>query len=123
MSIKKFTPPTNEQEVPLLDQITQFLPKDDGKNRVYTHIDCFAGPGGFCTGLTAAGFKTLVAIEYVESCCQTYRKNHPEVHCIFSDIRDVKYEDIKAFIPKQGIDLVTSGMPCETFSLAGTTSR
>ena len=35
-------------------------------NRPITHIDCFAGPGGICTGLAAARFETLVAIEYVK---------------------------------------------------------
>ena len=30
----------------------------------YTHIDCFSGPGGICTGLHAAGFETKVAIEF-----------------------------------------------------------
>lgn len=92
-------------------------------NRQITHIDCFAGPGGICTGLTAAGFKTLVAIEYVKSCCDTYSANHPEVHVIHSDIRKVTKKDIIDYIPKDGVDLVTSGMPCETFSYAGTTSR
>lgn len=42
---------------------------------------------------------------------------------IHSDIRDVTEEQILPFIPKDGIDLVTSGMPCETFSTAGNTSR
>lgn len=32
-------------------------------NRAITHIDCFAGPGGICTGLAAAGFDTKVAID------------------------------------------------------------
>lgn len=93
------------------------------ENRPITHIDCFAGPGGICTGLAAARFKTLVAIEYVKSCCETYSANHPDVHVIFSDIRKVQKKDIEDFIPKDGVDLVTSGMPCETFSMAGTTSR
>ena len=93
------------------------------QNRPITHIDCFAGPGGICTGLAAARFKTLVAIEYVKSCCETYSANHPDVHVIFSDIRKVQKKDIEDFIPKDGVDLVTSGMPCETFSMAGTTSR
>lgn len=88
-----------------------------------THIDCFAGPGGICTGLHAAGMDTLVAIEYIESCCDTYRANHPEVHVIHSDIRKVKAADILPYIPQEGVDLVTSGMPCETFSTAGNTSR
>ena len=89
----------------------------------YTHIDCFSGPGGICTGMHAAGFETKVAIEFIKSCCDTYTANHPEVHVIHSDIRDVKEMDILPYIPKEGVDLVTSGMPCETFSTAGNTSR
>ena len=88
-----------------------------------THIDCFSGPGGICTGLHAAGFDTRVAIEFIESCVETYSKNHPEVHVIHSDIRKVTAEQILPYIPEEGIDLVTSGMPCETFSTAGNTSR
>ncbi|MBQ0167118.1 MAG: DNA cytosine methyltransferase [Treponema sp.] len=89
----------------------------------FTHVDCFSGPGGICTGLHAAGFETKVAIEYIQSCVDTYSKNHPEVHTICSDIRNVTPEQILPFIPEEGIDLVTSGMPCETFSTAGNTSR
>lgn len=88
-----------------------------------THVDCFAGPGGICTGLAAADFDTLVAIEYIKSCCDTYSANHPGVHVIHSDIRDVKEEQVLPYIPDEGVDLVTSGMPCETFSTAGNTSR
>lgn len=88
-----------------------------------THIDCFSGPGGICTGLHAAGFETKVAIEYIKSCVETYSKNHPEVHVIHSDIREVTAEQILPYIPESGVDLVTSGMPCETFSTAGNTSR
>lgn len=91
--------------------------------RTLTHIDCFAGPGGICTGLHAAGFETLVAIEYIKSCCDTYQANHPEVHVINSDIRSVDASQILPYIPVEGVDLVTSGMPCETFSTAGNTSR
>lgn len=73
--------------------------------------------------MRAAGFETKVAIEFVESCVETYKANHPEVHTIHSDIRKVTAEDILPYIPKEGVDLVTSGMPCETFSNAGNTSR
>lgn len=88
-----------------------------------THIDCFAGPGGICTGLHAAGFETKLAIEHIKSCVETYSYNHPEVHVIHSDIREVTAEQILPYIPEDGIDLVTSGMPCETFSTAGNSSR
>lgn len=87
------------------------------------HIDCFAGPGGICTGMHAAGLNTVVAIEYIGSCCDTYRVNHPEVHVIHSDIRQVTEEMVLPYVPAEGIDIVTSGMPCETFSTAGNTSR
>lgn len=97
--------------------------KKMGKPKELTHIDCFSGPGGICTGMQAAGFNTLIAIEHVKSCCETYSANHPKVHVIQSDIRDVTKNDIVNHIPKGGVDLVTSGMPCETFSNAGTTSR
>lgn len=89
----------------------------------FTHVDCFSGPGGICTGFHAAGFKTAVAIEYIQSCVDTYSANHPEVHVIHSDIRKVTAEQILPFIPSEGVDIVTSGMPCETFSTAGNTSR
>lgn len=88
-----------------------------------THIDCFSGPGGICTGFHAAGINTLVAIEYIKSCVDTYSANHPEVHVIHSDIRDVTAEQILSYIPADGVDIVSSGMPCETFSTAGNTSR
>lgn len=91
--------------------------------RKLTHIDCFAGPGGICTGLHAAGFDTKIAIEYIKSCVDTYSANHPEVHVIHSDIRQVDESQILPYIPDDGVDIVTSGMPCETFSTAGNTSR
>lgn len=89
----------------------------------YTHVDCFSGPGGICTGFHAAGIDTLLAIEYIQSCVDTYQKNHPKVHIIQSDIRKVSADQIIPYIPKDVVDIVTSGMPCETFSTAGNTSR
>ncbi len=88
-----------------------------------THIDCFSGPGGICTGFQAAGLDTLIAIEYIQSCVDTYAANHPKVHVIHSDIRLVTADQILPHIPGDGVDLVSSGMPCETFSTAGNTSR
>ena len=89
----------------------------------FTHIDCFSGPGGICTGMHVAGFDTKIAIKYIKSCVDTYKANHPEVHVIHSDIRKVTEDQILPYIPEDGVDLVTSGMTCETFSTAGNTSR
>jgi len=90
-----------------------------------SHIDCFSGAGGICTGFRAVGINTKIAIEYVSSCVQTYKDNHPNVHVILNDIRKVKTNEIKKILGNEHnqIDIVTSGMPCETFSTAGSTSR
>lgn len=88
----------------------------------FTHIDCFSGPGGLCTGFRAAGIRTVLAIEKVESCIETYTANHPHVPVIHKDIRFVTEEEIKAIVPGE-VDILTSGMPCETFSTAGSKSR
>lgn len=84
------------------------------------HLDCFSGPGGFCTGLKAAGFKTVAAFEQVDTTCETYAANHPDVNLVHGDIRDVPDSMVEKF---GTIDLVTAGFPCETFSTAGSKSR
>ena len=88
-----------------------------------THVDCFSGVGGICTGLHAAGFNTILAIEKVGSCVETYARNHPSVNIIHSDITKIADREIIDAINGRHIDLVTSGMPCETFSTAGSKSR
>lgn len=93
------------------------------RKQILTHIDCFSGVGGICTGLHAAGFETLLAIEKVESCVETYTRNHPSVKVIHSDITQVHSEEVLAALAGKHVDLVTSGMPCETFSTAGSKSR
>lgn len=87
------------------------------------HIDCFSGPGGICTGFKAAGINTLVAIEKVKSCVDTYKANHSEVTVINNDIRKVTDEEIRQIVGGREIHILTSGMPCETFSTAGSKSR
>lgn len=87
-----------------------------------THIDLFSGAGGIATGFHAAGIRTLAAVEIVDSCVDTYRVNHPDVPVIHSDIRKVGLRDLDE-VGALRADLVTAGMPCETFSTAGSTSR
>ncbi len=94
-----------------------------GKKQEIYHIDCFSGPGGICTGFKAAGVKTIVAIEKVGSCVETYKANHGEVHVIHKDIRKVTNAELKKAVGKRKVHILSSGMPCETFSTAGSTSR
>lgn len=87
------------------------------------HIDCFSGPGGICTGFKAAGLKTLVAIEKVGSCVETYKANHAEVTVIHKDIREVTDNELRKAVGGRPVHILSSGMPCETFSTAGSSSR
>ena len=54
----------------------------------FTHIDCFSGPGGICTGMHAAGFDTKVAIEYIKS-TQMYEKYNPNFQ--IERLKNLKY--------------------------------
>ncbi len=90
--------------------------------KTLTHIDCFAGPGGITTGFKAAGIKTVVAIEKIRSCVDTFKANHPDVKIINKDIRNVTKRDLLGQEISR-VDIVTAGMPCETFSTAGSKSR
>lgn len=87
-----------------------------------THVDLFSGVGGICTGFKAAGIRTVLAVEIIKSCIDTYSKNNPNVYVIHKDIRDVTKKDLKIALDGK-IDVLTSGMPCETFSTAGSSSR
>ncbi|WP_294619198.1 DNA cytosine methyltransferase [uncultured Roseovarius sp.] len=86
------------------------------------HIDCFAGVGGVATGFHAAGISTCLAIEKVDTCAETYSANHPNTPLIKGDIRDVRDAEIRQHV-EGDVDVVTAGMPCETFSTAGSSSR
>jgi DNA (cytosine-5)-methyltransferase 1 len=87
-----------------------------------THFDCFAGPGGITTGFTAAGIHTVGAVEKVASCAETFSHNHPHVRMFNMDIRKLSRKALNEAGIKN-VDIVTAGMPCETFSTAGSTSR
>jgi DNA (cytosine-5)-methyltransferase 1 len=89
---------------------------------VIGHLDFFSGPGGICTGFKSAGIQTLCAVEKVSSCVETYSANHPEVRVITKNIRSVKNAELKDY-KDQKVQIITSGMPCETFSTAGSKSR
>src|SRR3989338_596275 len=88
-----------------------------------TAIDLFSGAGGLTFGLKAAGFKVVAAVEVDEAAVNTYTANHPEVHMIHRDIREVKGRDLlkKAGIRK--IDLIAGCPPCQGFSKLTDKSR
>lgn len=73
-----------------------------------------------------AGLETVMAVEHIKSCVDTYKANHPDVHMFESDVRKVTDEMLKKEMKARGIssiDVVSAGFPCETFSTAGSKSR
>lgn len=73
----------------------------------------FAGIGGICMAFSNEGFKVKWANEFEAKACATYRYNfqHPLYE---QDIREIKHPE------KLGeVDVITSGFPCQAFSVAG----
>ncbi len=76
-------------------------------------IDLFAGVGGIRLGFENAGFKTVFANDFEESCKYTYDLNFKRSKLIVEDIRNIAIEDLPEF------DFLLGGFPCQAFSIAG----
>ena len=81
----------------------------------YTFIELCAGAGGLSSGLIEAGFIPLLLNDNNNDCCKTLRKNHPNINIINASIYDIDYNN---YIDSN-VDLLTGGMPCQSFSQSG----
>ncbi|MCS3399945.1 DNA cytosine methyltransferase [Burkholderia thailandensis] len=79
-----------------------------------TCIDLFAGAGGLSLGLKLAGWETLVASDYDQAACATYRRNFEGVDVVEGDVRKVSWKHLRG-----KVDLIAGGPPCQPFSVAG----
>lgn len=112
-----------------------------------TSIDLFSGPGGLATGFRWAGIRPLIAVEWSYWTAQTYSRSHDadildlaqylhdesalepllkpsqKTLLIQGDINLVSDDLILKILEKRfggvGVDVVTGGAPCESFSMAG----
>ena len=79
-----------------------------------TSIEICAGAGGQALGLAMAGFVHVALVEYEKEYCDTLTFNRPEWNVIHTDVRDF------SGLPYRGkIDLLSGGVPCPPFSVAG----
>ena len=81
---------------------------------MYKSLEICAGAGGQALGLELAGFKHIALVEYEKDYCECLKRNRPEWNVI---CKDVCLFDGK---PYRGIvDLLSGGVPCPPFSVAG----
>jgi DNA (cytosine-5)-methyltransferase 1 len=78
-----------------------------------TTLEICAGGGGQSLGLEQAGIGHAAAVEIDAHACQTLRRNRPAWQVLECDVHSV---DGKKF---RGIDLLSGGVPCPPFSIAG----
>lgn len=76
-------------------------------------VELCAGAGGQALGLERAGFEHDALVEIDAHACQTLRLNRPSW--------DVREGDLRAFDgrPFAGVELLSGGVPCPPFSVAG----
>ncbi|MFZ1108973.1 MAG: MT-A70 family methyltransferase [Rhodomicrobium sp.] len=78
-----------------------------------TALELCAGAGGQALGLEQAGFAHAALVEIDSDACKTLKQNRPDWRVVEGDITTF---DAKQY---RGVDLVTAGLPCPPFSVAG----
>lgn len=81
--------------------------------RPLTSLEVCAGAGGTALGIARAGFHHLALVELDKHAVATLRYNRPEWNVIHADL--TKFDGS----PYRGIDLLSGGVPCPPFSVAG----
>jgi DNA (cytosine-5)-methyltransferase 1 len=78
-----------------------------------TTLELCAGAGGQALGLERAGIKHVGLVEIDARACSTLRLNRPQWN--------VLEQDLSTFdaTPFAGADIVSAGLPCPPFSVAG----
>lgn len=81
---------------------------------MYKSIEICAGAGGQALGLELAGFFHVALVEYEKDYCECLKRNRSQwnVFCM-----DVHHFDGKPY--RGQIDLLSGGVPCPPFSVAG----
>lgn len=81
---------------------------------MFSSLEICAGAGGQALGLEMSGFSHELLIEYEKDYCENLKLNRPQWNVLCQDVRDF------CGTPYKGkIDLLSGGVPCPPFSMAG----
>jgi DNA (cytosine-5)-methyltransferase 1 len=81
----------------------------------FRFIEVCAGAGGMSTGLMQAGFTPLLLNDNQKDCCQTLEHNHPGIRVVLGSFDEIDFGTFQ----EVDLDLLTGGVPCQSFSQAG----
>ncbi|MHC8510333.1 MAG: DNA cytosine methyltransferase [Rhodospirillales bacterium] len=89
------------------------MAKRPGKTPTLSAVELCAGAGGLSLGLERAGFHPLALVDNDALACATLRTNRPRWNTIEADLQSFDLS------PWRGVDLLSGGLPCPPYSLAG----
>lgn len=84
-------------------------------------VSTFTGCGGSELGFRLAGFRTLMACEFIDEARRTFQANFPGVPVDGRDIRQVTAADVleRTGLKRGELDVLEGSPPCSSFSTAG----
>ena len=82
-----------------------------------TAVSAFSGAGGTSLGLSASGYRELLAIEWDARACQVFRANFPAIPVYEGDITALDPRSLT--LPSGGLDLLAASPPCQGVSMTG----
>lgn len=88
-----------------------------------THVDLFAGVGGFTLGVEATGlYETRLLVDSDRSAADTFKRNRPRVPFWPKDLSAVEADELLDLVKLRPgeLDVLTAGPPCQGLSKIGT---